>query len=219
MSDLSPRRRRLGRAFLCASLLAVPLTATVSFAAEEPPAPPARSAPRIEQRMTILREAERQPAGDAGLHTRVIERDGRTIVLKTNRPLTDAEIEAHIAELSQRPEPPAAGGDGVAPPPGTAPVRRMTIVRRQGAPGAPAMAGSDECAAAREFEASEGEGETRKVTRLRICEHSGTKADAAAAVRSARSRIEQDSRLSASTRSEILRKLDEEIARLDQRGS
>ena len=225
MSDLSPRRRRLGRAFLCASLLAVPLTATVSFAAEEPPAPPARSAPRIEQRMTILREAERQPAGDAGLHTRVIERDGRTIVLKTNRPLTDAEVEARIAELPQPPAPPvppvppAAGADGMAPPPPAAPIRRMTIVRREGGPDALAMAAPGDCATPREFEASEGEGGARKVVRLRICEAQAAKANAADAVRRARSRIEQDSRLSASMRAEILRELDEEIARLGEQGS
>ena len=226
MPDLSPRRRRLGRAFLGASLLAVPLTATVSFAAEEPPAPPAPPAPRIEQRMTILGQAEEgQPAGDAGLHTRVIERDGRTIVLKTNRPLTDAEVDARIAELPQPPAPPvppvppAAGADGVAPPPPAAPIRRMTIVRREGGPDALAMAAPGDCATPREFEASEGEGGARKVVRLRICEAQAAKANAADAVRRARSRIEQDSRLSASMRAEILRELDEEIARLGEQGS
>ncbi|MEQ5786490.1 M56 family metallopeptidase [Erythrobacter sp. NFXS35] len=53
MSDLSPRRRIAGRALLAASMLALPLTATISYAASEteqtapesPPAPPAPPAP------------------------------------------------------------------------------------------------------------------------------------------------------------------------------
>jgi bla regulator protein blaR1 len=52
MSDLSPRRRLAGRALLGAGLLALPLTASISYAASEsrleapePPAPPAPPAP------------------------------------------------------------------------------------------------------------------------------------------------------------------------------
>ncbi len=52
MSDLSPRRRMAGRALLGAGLLALPLTASISYAASEsaveapePPAPPAPPAP------------------------------------------------------------------------------------------------------------------------------------------------------------------------------
>lgn len=52
MSDLSPRRRLAGRALLGAGLLALPLTASISYAATEaafdvaePPAPPAPPAP------------------------------------------------------------------------------------------------------------------------------------------------------------------------------
>ena len=54
MSDLSPRRRLAGRALLGAGLLALPLTASISYAASEsvapvaePPAPPAPPAPSV----------------------------------------------------------------------------------------------------------------------------------------------------------------------------
>lgn len=123
-----PRRRRFGRALFGASLAAVPLTATVSFAAQEPPLPP--PAPVIEQKEDI------KPADNASLHTRVIERDG----------------------------------------------------------------------------------DMRKVIRLRICEAQAAKANAADAVRRARSRIEQDMRLSPAMRAEILRELDAEIASLAAQG-
>ncbi len=125
-----PRRRRFGRALFGASLAAVPLTATVSFAAQEPPLPPPPPAPVIEQKEDI------KPADNASLHTRVIERDG----------------------------------------------------------------------------------DMRKVIRLRICEAQAAKANAADAVRRARSRIEQDMRLSPAMRAEILRELDAEIASLAAQG-
>ena len=155
------------------------------------------------------------------MHTRVIERDGRKIVLRTNRPLTDAEVEARLAELPVPPVPPAVGADGVAPPPPPAPVRRMTVIRREGGPNAPAAAADSngDCATpAREFEAHERDGDTRKVIRLRICEAQTAKANAADAVRRARTRIEQDTRLSPAMRAEILRELDAEIASLATQG-
>ncbi|PLK24979.1 hypothetical protein C0V72_02920 [Porphyrobacter sp. TH134] len=45
MSDLSPRRRWAGRALLGAGLLALPLTASISYAAGDQPAPAAPAAP------------------------------------------------------------------------------------------------------------------------------------------------------------------------------
>jgi beta-lactamase regulating signal transducer with metallopeptidase domain len=44
MSDVSPRRRIAGRALLAGAVLALPLTASVSYAVAPPPAPPALSA-------------------------------------------------------------------------------------------------------------------------------------------------------------------------------
>lgn len=225
MPDPSPRRRGLGRALFGAALLAVPLTATVSFAAEEPQLPPPPPARVVEQRIIIERgEGDRPAADDASLHTRVIERDGRKIVLRTNRPLSDAEVEARLAELPAPPvppTPPAMSADGVAPPPPPAPVRRMTVIRREGGPNVSAAAADSngDCAtSAREFEARERDGDTRKVIRLRICEAQAAKANAADAVRRARTRIEQDTRLSPAMRAEILRELDAEIASLATQG-
>lgn len=69
MSDLSPRRRLAGRALLGAGLLALPLTASISYAASEAqseggsvlPAPPAPSAPPVLPRPPLTPEAPQLP--------------------------------------------------------------------------------------------------------------------------------------------------------------
>ncbi|WEK47202.1 MAG: M56 family metallopeptidase [Candidatus Andeanibacterium colombiense] len=93
MDEISPRRRVIGRALLAGAALTLPVTASISYAeaSAEPKASPAADA------ITIVDVPEGADRSDAALHTRVIARDGQTIILKTAHPVTDAEAEASIA--------------------------------------------------------------------------------------------------------------------------
>lgn len=86
MSQMSPRRRFAGRALLAFGVLALPLTATISYAAgdaaqtaPEPPAPPAPPAPPSAPEAPLPPEAPAAPEGiiaidpDAGEDVEVIE--------------------------------------------------------------------------------------------------------------------------------------------------
>ncbi|MCC6926925.1 M56 family metallopeptidase [Novosphingobium sp.] len=113
MTQPKSHERLLGRLLLGAAVLALPLTASISYAAQdapEPPAPPAApaapeapaapDAPKIQKTTKIMIVDHSDGAGhdDKTLHTRVIERGGKTIVLKTREPLSDAEAEARVAK-------------------------------------------------------------------------------------------------------------------------
>lgn len=102
MSEPTSQSRLLGRLLLGAAALALPLTASITYAAQDAPAPPAPpeapEAPSVKKSTKVM--IIDNPAGsmidDKNLHTRVIEKDGKTIVLKTTKPLSDAEAEMHI---------------------------------------------------------------------------------------------------------------------------
>ena len=97
MSDPTPARRRLGGLLLAAAGLALPLTASISYAAADP-AEPAK--PKVETRkeIVIVDHPDGADPKDPKLATRVIEKDGKTIVLKTAKPLTEAELAERIAK-------------------------------------------------------------------------------------------------------------------------
>jgi beta-lactamase regulating signal transducer with metallopeptidase domain len=111
MTQPSPRRRLAGRALIAAAVLALPLSATITYAAPDavdPPAPPeapaapaAPEAPRQVRSIVIVDQQDGADPADAKLKTRVITRDGQTIVFKTNKDLSDAEIERQIAEAER----------------------------------------------------------------------------------------------------------------------
>ena len=116
MPEPTKTRRRLGRSLLIAAALALPLTATIGYAAPDMPAPPAApDAPKVERkvhRVVIVEKHGDGKLGEAKLKTRVIERNGKTIIIKTDQDLTEAEVEAKIARveadmLAVPPEPPA----------------------------------------------------------------------------------------------------------------
>lgn len=108
MADVSRRRRLLGRSLLVAGGLALPLTATISYAqAEAPEAPRAPAAPEAPEaplapdgpvlhRMVVVDIEGGADPDDPSLHTRTVESDGRTIVLKTDRELSDAEARERV---------------------------------------------------------------------------------------------------------------------------
>lgn len=114
MTDPTPTRRTIGRLLLAGAALALPLTASVTYAAAQdavdppaPPAPPAApaapAAPEAPEapatpHIMIIDHHDGADPRDSKLATRVIEKDGKTIVLKTAKPLSDAEIEQRIAK-------------------------------------------------------------------------------------------------------------------------
>ncbi|WP_310535427.1 M56 family metallopeptidase [Novosphingobium sp.] len=129
MPEPTKTRRRLGRGLLIGAALALPLTATIGYAAPDMPAPPAApeapsapDAPKVERkvhRVVIVEKHGDGKHGDASLKTRVIERNGKTIIIKTDKDLTEAEVEAKIARVEadmlamppESPAPPAAPGE------------------------------------------------------------------------------------------------------------
>lgn len=243
MTDPTPARRTIGRLLLAGAALALPLTASISYAAAQdtaaPPAPPAApaapaapeapAAPKIvkEHRIVIVeRNGDKQDESD--LKTRVIEKDGKTIVIKTDKALSEAEIDAKVEkalaalpDLPDMPDVPPVPGNG----------ERRVIVKRihgEGAPHVMAWSGKDDaniaiaCADGAktsnfEAEGKSADGKKQKVM-LRFCSAGAAMAKAADGLRSARDRISKDDKLSPSIREEIVKELDAEIARLSKQG-
>jgi beta-lactamase regulating signal transducer with metallopeptidase domain len=258
MTDISPRRRRAGRwALALSTALALPLTATVVYAGQDAPPPPpaapeaplaprapaAPDAPKAIKRVMVIHED-----GKPGEHAlrpqfeRKVERDGKTIIVRTDKELSDAELEAKLAELEARMpkiEALRAGvaideadgkrrvvirqhvtGDG---PVGDHEAHRFIMRRGPGdGPGVRAMVldGAD-CKDGQEVvaDADGGAASGRKErVRVRVCQIGGKRAEAAAGLRDARERIAADSELSDSARARVLEKLDEAIARMEKAG-
>ncbi len=107
MNEPTSHNRLLGRLLLGAAALALPLTASITYATQDAPAPPAApqapaapEAPVLKKtsKIVIIDNPEGSMIDDKSLHTRVIERNGKTIVLKTKQPLSDEEAEQHVAK-------------------------------------------------------------------------------------------------------------------------
>lgn len=246
MSEPSLRRRLLGRALIATAVLALPLTATITYAAGDETRPEAR----VVKQITIIEHKDGAPADDARLVTRVIERDGKTIVLKTAKPISDAEVEAAVAraeaslpempEPPQPPEPPEAnshkvhrrvmivtgeGSDAAAHASGDG-ERKDFILRDGGKEGAHTLAlGGDGVAlACRDgkpagtIDAEDGTDGKRRIVKLRFCAAGGHETSALAAMRKARERISGDGKLSPELKAKVLEQLDAEIARAGKEG-
>ena len=120
MSEPTSQSRLLGRLLLGAAALALPLTASITYAdatAPEPPAPPAAPsapqapeapeapmAPAVHKSVKVVLVDGHGEGGvdDKDLHTKVIQRNGHTIVLKTKAELSDAEAEKRADEAEAR---------------------------------------------------------------------------------------------------------------------
>jgi hypothetical protein len=222
---------RLGAALLACGFVLAALPLAQALADPVPPAPPVAPAPpeaplppHMEKRVVIINhtgEPGAEAGNEAGAHTRVITRDGKTIVIKTDKPLSDEEIERRIADaeagaetgMPAPPEPPL--------PPG-AQGRRIEkrIVVRDGAGGEEIDIADQDCAANRisEVDASGEQDGKRTRVKIRICGDDGERmADAVAAVRRARDDVAKDASLPADVRTQILGELDAEIARLERK--
>lgn len=128
MTEPTPRRRLAGRLLIGAAALALPLTASISYAASDEPTPPAAPpAPEagpgeisISKVIVMpMKGTEGTPGAgtfksivlidrqggsdgdDSKLATRTVTRDGKTFVFKTATPLSDAEVEARIARIEK----------------------------------------------------------------------------------------------------------------------
>jgi bla regulator protein blaR1 len=137
MQDPTPRTRLLGRALIGLGVLALPLTASISYAAQDAPpavpaAPTAPTAPRIERQVMIIDHRGGATPDDPGLITRTITRDGRTIVFKSSEPLSDAEVEKRVeqalASIPEIPEPPVPPMPPAIPGEGKREVRRVMVI-------------------------------------------------------------------------------------------
>ncbi len=241
MTDPTPARRNIGRLLLAGAALALPLTASVTYAAAQdavaPPAPPAApaapaapeapAAPKIvkEHRIVIVEKEGGATVDDPKLKTRVVTKDGKTIVFKSDKELSEAEIEAKVEKaLASLPDVP----DMPIPPDGA---ERRVIVKRvhgEGAPHVMAWSSKDDAkiavacadgAKTSTFEAEDksADGKKQKVM-LRFCSAGAAMAKATDGLKSARDRISKDDKLSPSIREEIVKELDAEIARLSKQG-
>ena len=122
MNETSKVRRLTGKlAILSAAAIALPLTATVVpvFAEDEPAATDADKKVAIKKhKVVVVKSADGKPVvidtkGDADApFVKTIEKDGRTIVLRTNKELSEAEAEKMVAEAEKsRKEAEAAVGE------------------------------------------------------------------------------------------------------------
>ena len=222
MTDTTRMDRALGRLLLASAALVMPLAAA---GAETGPAAPnePQSAPQVrERRIVIVTKDAAAEGADAQLETREIKQDGRTIIIKTNKAMSDAEVDAQIAKAM------APGPDGTAAP-GLA--ERRVIVRRLGPDGAPHDRGAGDadlekmamaCAAdgkSSTFESSEQgqDGKPRKIV-MRFCSAGAPGQTAGDGLKAARERIAKDANLSPAVRDGILKQLDAEIERLSKQG-
>ncbi len=233
MTKSIPARRFPARALFPGFALALSLAASAGSAAVQEPAaaaaPAAPTAPQVhrEHRILIIEKDGAAKGDETALKTRVIEKDGKTIVIKTNKAVTDAEIEEKVAKaLAAMPDAPtesAASGKG----------ERRVIVKRiqgEGAPEAMAWSHADHAesrvtctegakTANFESEATDADGTKRKAV-MRFClAQSGTGgAKAGEGLKAARERISKDPGLSPAIRDDILKQLDAEIERLSKQG-
>ncbi|HUQ12894.1 MAG TPA: M56 family metallopeptidase [Novosphingobium sp.] len=254
MTEISPRRRRAGLWLLAAgTALALPATATVVYAGQDAPdapvapvapvapaapaAPAAPTPPKMVKRVMVIHEDADGKHGDAKFERR-LERDGKTIVLKSDREISDAELEAKLAKLEAELPRIEALREGVMVD--EAGGKRTFVIRRKlgegegkdheahefmlrrgpgegGAVHAIRLGGAacqDGESATAEAEADEG-GKKQKV-KIRVCSVGEGRGDAIRGLREARARLADDGQLSAETRARILSQLDEAIAKVER---
>ena len=246
MSDISPRRRSIGRWTLAAgAALALPLTATVVYAGQDAPeAPVAPAAPRIEKHAVIVTEDVRGNGKDAKMYETRVEKDGKTIVIRSDKPIDQAQFEAHLARLGRMedmdsiapvpPIPPVPPVPGVAPAaPGERREVRKIIMHGDGhgeghgeghGGMAFAMAMDGGCKGGPTWadadvsrDSAEGGRKTVNRTRVLLCGKVGeAKAAALAGVRQARASIAANKALADEIRAEVLKELDHTIADMEK---
>ncbi len=241
MTQPTARRRRTGHLLIGAAALALPLTASISYAAGDEPPASSETKPAIheEHRVVIIEREGKGGKDDAKLKTKVIEKDGKTFVFKTDKNLSDAEMEAHMAKAIAAvppvpPVPPVPGetnrivvlsGDSMQI--SGSPERSVVRVINGDTPGAEVVTvggkavakscGQDAIQSNAEASEKAPDGKT-KIVRYKFCSVGGVPAKAIEGIRHARDRIAKDEKLSPEIRNSILKQLDNEIERLSKQG-
>ena len=238
MTQPTTRRRRAGRLLIGAGALALPLTASISYAAGDEPPVSSETKPAIreEHRVVIIERESKGGKEDAKLKTKVIEKEGKTFVFKTDKNLSDAEMEAHMAKAMAAvpPVPPVPGetrrimvfsGDSMQI--SGLPDHSVVKVMNGDKPGAEMVTvngkaiaekcGKDAIQSNAEASETTTDGKT-KVMRFKFCSVGDVPAKAIEGMRNARDRIAKDERLSPAIRDSILKQLDSEIERLSKQG-
>lgn len=228
MTEPTPRRRLAGRLMIAAGVLALPLTASISYAAADdpvaPPAPPAApgapAAPeKVEKRIVIV-EKEGGAKDGAKLKTRVMTKDGKTVVFKTDKDLSDEELDKKLEEaMATMPKEPewTEKGDGKG--------ERQIVIRRVGPGAGPDMmmidaetvnmAGCKGGEASEVDEQSSADGKHHRI-KIKLCAASHAKAAAADAIRKARDEVARDKGIPDDVRAKVLKSLDEELKRAEK---
>ena len=252
MNDISPRRRSIGRwTFAIGAALALPLTATVVYAGQDAPEAPtaptppaaaaAPAAPRIEKHIEIITEHAGHPGSGGKMFEKRVVKDGKTIVIRSDKPIDEARLNDHLARLDAMvddgmmapipPVPPVPPVPGVAPAaPGEHREVRTIIMRGgdghegkghegmatamafEGCKGGPTWANAD-------FSHDLNEGGKKSVNRTRVlmCGKAGeAKSAALASVRQARASIAANRAMADEIRAEVLKELDHTIADMEK---
>lgn len=179
----------------------------------------------MEQQIVII---ERHGGEDGQEHVRTVTRDGKTFVFKSDKPLSDADVEAKIARAEagippvphMPPAPPLAGK-------GERRMQRVIVINGENegvtdivSEDGPHCRGKNAYANVDASEENDG-----KVTRVRI-RTCGSEADiekhamaeALAGIRQAREEIARDKSLSDRIRKQVLEELDAEMSKLKAKG-
>lgn len=226
MTQHSPRRRLTGRLLIGAAALALPLTATISYAASDDPAPTeaTEKAEVHKEHKIVIVEKHGPDSDDSKLKTKVVTRDGKTVVIKTDKDLTDAEVEERVAKAMAM----------VPPTPDMPPMpegaerseRRVMVMRTAKNDEVPNILTIDTqtvdgaCADEEPVKVDE-EGSAdgkRKVLKIKVCSRHPARGQVAAALREARNEVADDKDIPADVRAKVLRNLDEQIEKLTKQG-
>jgi hypothetical protein len=190
--------------------------------------PAAPAVPKVVKHVTIVTEHGDHAKGDKHdrkMFEKRIEKDGKTIVIRSDKPISEVELEQKLArietiEVPDAPLPPGAPGERrrevrkfVLRDGADRESHAMAMVMshcRTGTPLADVDAGDE----------SNADGKTTvSRTKILICGNEGESgAQALAHVRAARDRVAGNDSMSVEVRSQVLQKLDEAIARLETQG-
>ncbi|MEY4056744.1 MAG: hypothetical protein RL519_2079 [Pseudomonadota bacterium] len=219
MTHSPMQQARLGRLVLAGAALVMPLCAAPGQ--DKAPAP-AEPQIRREVRVMIVDKQADAKGKEGEAQTRVIEQDGKTVIITTDKAMNRPDLEAKIAEaLAAHPDAQSAA-DGT---------QRRVIVKRiapEGAPHDMAMIGEGQpdramtCPGGGKstlIESNEkgADGEPLKLV-IRLCSPGVPSAKAGEGLKAARERIAKDANLSPAIRDDILKQLDAEIERLSKQG-
>lgn len=227
----SDRLRYIGLRLAMAGCVLVVAPTAVALANIAPPVPPCPIVPPVPPAVGAADEiiiAERRGSESRQEHVRTVARDGKTFVFKSDKPISDADIEARIsrAEAGMPPVPPVSPVPPIADK-GERRIHRVIVI--DGGNEAVTDIVSEEgphCKGKKAYANVDAtEERDGKVTRVRI-RTCGSEADiekhamaeAMDGIRQARDEVSRDKSLSDKIRKQVLDELDAEIARLKAKG-